>query len=225
MILESRNVSKVYGSGRNQVLAVRNVSLGIAAGEAVALMGPSGSGKTTLLRMLGLLGRPTEGGVLVDGDEVGDGEGRRAQLRNKFFGYVDQDLAIIENENVERNVVVPLEYARPRPGRAERRSRTRQVLDQVGLGWALRKNASHLSMGERQRVAIARALINNPVVVLADEPTAALDGETASEVVGLILSIKERGAAVLVATHDERVSERCDRVVRMVDGGLVAGAG
>jgi putative ABC transport system ATP-binding protein len=202
-------------------MAVRSVSLSIAAGEAVALMGPSGSGKSTLLRVLGLVSRPMEGSVLINGAEVEGDERRRAQLRNEFLGYVHQDFAIIENETVERNVMIPLEYANPRPGRQERRSRTRMVLDQVDLGWALKKNASKLSMGERQRVAIARALVNDPVVVLADEPTAALDAETAQEVMTLILSIKERGASVLFATHDERVAKRCDRIVRMVDGRLV----
>ncbi|HOB43990.1 MAG: ABC transporter ATP-binding protein [Dethiobacteria bacterium] len=212
-VLTACNVSKIYGYGRTQVVAIHNVSLDITAGEAVALMGPSGSGKSTLLKVLGLISRPTEGSVHIQGTEAGGNERCRAQLRNKFFGFVHQDFAIIENETVERNVMIPLEYANPRPGRQERRSRIQTMLDQVNLGWALKKNASRLSMGERQRVAIARALVNDPVVVLADEPTAALDGATAQEVMTLILSIKERGASVLVATHDDRVAKRCDRVV------------
>ena len=212
-VLTACNVSKVYGYGRTRVVAVRSVSLDIATGEAIALMGPSGSGKSTLLRMLGLISQPTEGSVLVQGAEVGDSDRRRAQLRNKFFGFVHQDFAIIENDTVERNVMIPLEYVNPRPGRHERRSRIQAVLDQVNIGWALKKNASHLSMGEQQRVAVARALVNDPVVVLADEPTAALDGVTAQEVMTLILSIKERGASVLVATHDDRVAKRCDRAI------------
>ncbi|HCC33189.1 MAG TPA: ABC transporter ATP-binding protein [Clostridiales bacterium] len=222
-LLESHNVSKVYPSGPIRVTAVRDVSLSIAEGEAVGLMGPSGSGKTTLLKLLGLLSRATRGSVFVRGEEVGGSEHRRARLRNQFFGYVHQDFAIIENETVERNVLIPLEYARPRPAWRECRSRTQMVLDQVGIGWARKRNPSKLSMGERQRVAIARALVNNPVVVLADEPTAALDGVTAEEVMTLILSIKDRGASVLIATHDDRVARRCDRIVRIVDGSLVTG--
>lgn len=144
-VLTVCNISKVYGSGRTQVIAVRNVSLSIAAGEAVALMGPSGSGKSTVFIVLGLIIRPTKGSVLIQGAEVGEDERRRAQLRNKFFGYVHQDFAIIENETVERNVMIPLEYANARPSRQERRSRIRMVLDQVDLGWALKKNASQLS--------------------------------------------------------------------------------
>jgi len=222
-LLECHNVSKVYANGPIQVTAVRDVSLSIAEGEAVGLMGPSGSGKTTLLKLLGLLSRATRGSVFVRGEEVGASEHRRARLRNQFFGYVPQDFAIIENETVERNVLIPLEYARPRPAWRECRSRTQMVLDQVGMGWARKMNPSKLSMGERQRVAIARALVNNPVVVLADEPTAALDGVTAEEVMTLILSIKDRGASVLIATHDDRVARRCDRIVRIVDGSLVTG--
>jgi len=225
VVLESRNLSKVYGRGRTQVMAARDVSLSIAAGEAVALMGPSGSGKTTLLNVLGLLSQPTEGSVLIQGAEVGCSQHDRARLRNEFFGYLHQDLAIIDGETAERNVMIPLEYARPRPRRQERESRTQMALEQVALGWALHENASRLSMGERQRVAIARALVNNPTVVLADEPTSALDSETAQQVVALILSIRERGAAVLIATHDDRVSRRCDRVLRMVDGRLITSDG
>lgn len=222
-ILEASNVSKVYGRDSRQVMALGNVYLSISAGESVALMGPSGSGKSTLLSVLGLISRPTEGSVIIQGQEAGDSEYLRARLRNKFFGYVHQEFAIIENETVDRNVMIPLQYANPKPSRQERQSRIRLALEEVGLGWALKKNASQLSGGERQRVAIARALVNDPVVVLADEPTAALDSKTAQDVMTLILSIKARGASVLVATHDDRVAKRCDRIVRMVDGRLVAG--
>lgn len=222
-ILEASNVSKVYGRDGNEVMALGNVYLSMSAGESVALMGPSGSGKSTLLSVLGLISRPAEGSVIIQGQEAGDSEYLRARLRNKFFGYVHQEFAIIENETVDRNVMIPLQYADPKPSRQERQSRTLLALEEVGLGWALKKNASELSGGERQRVAIARALVNNPVVVLADEPTAALDSKTAQDVMTLILSIKERGASVLIATHDDRVAQRCDRIVRMVDGRLVAG--
>ncbi len=220
-VLEARNVSKVYGSGPVQVVALRNVCMSLFAGECVALMGPSGSGKSTLLSILGLIRRPTNGYVLVQGKKVGEDERSRARLRNQFFGYIHQEFAIIENESVEENVAIPLQYARVRLSRRERRERVRQVLEQVGLAWALHKNASHLSGGERQRVAIARALINHPVVLLADEPTAALDGKAAQEIIQLLLSVRERGASVLIATHDERIAKRCDRVLHILDGQLV----
>lgn len=219
-ILEARNVTKIFGNGRVQVVALKNVCMSLFAGECVALMGPSGSGKSTLLSILGLISRPTEGHVLVQGEKVGDDERSRAWLRNRFFGYVHQEFAIIENESVARNVMIPLQYANPRIKRQEYRHKVEQVLEQVGLAWAFNENASHLSGGERQRVAIARALINEPTVILADEPTAALDGNSAQEVMQLFLSIRERGASVLIATHDDRVAKKCDRILHIVDGYL-----
>ena len=223
-LLEARNISKVYGSGRLRVVALQDASLGIFAGECVALMGPSGSGKSTLLSILGLMSRPTGGEVLVQGSVVGSDERSRARLRNQFFGYIHQEFAIIENESVEKNVVIPLQYAPDKIKRQARREKVQQILAQVGLAWALRKNTSHLSGGERQRVAIARALINEPSVILADEPTAALDGHTAQEIMQLLLSVKKRGASVLVATHDERIVKQCDRVLYIVDGRLSGGS-
>lgn len=222
-VLEALELSKVYGNGRTQVIALKNVCLSLLEGECVAIMGPSGSGKSTLLSILGLLSRPTEGYVLVKGEPVDNGERSRARLRNQFFGYIHQEFAIIENESVERNVMIPLQYANIKPTRQERQSRILQVLEQVDLAWALHKNASHLSGGERQRVAIARALINNPSVILADEPTAALDGNSAKEIMQLLLSLRERGGSILIATHDERVAKQCDRVLYIVDGELVSG--
>jgi len=194
-LLQSRTVSKIYGNGRTRIVAAQNIGIDISAGEAVALMGPSGSGKSTLLNILGLISFPNEGKVLIHEKEATANERHRARLRNEFFGYVQQDLAIIENESVELNVMIPLQYAQPRPRREIRRSRVRNVLEQVKLDWALKKNASELSTGERQRVAIARAMINNPLVVLADEPTAALDSVTAQDIISMILSVRERGAS------------------------------
>ena len=221
-ILEARNVTKIYGNGHMRVVALKDVYMNIWAGECVALMGPSGSGKSTLLSILGLISRPTDGHVLVQGKTVDDDERSRARYRNQFFGYVHQEFAIIENESVEKNVIIPLQYADVRLKRQECRNRVRQVLEQVDLAWALGKNASNLSGGERQRVAIARALINNPAVILADEPTAALDGNSAQEIMQLFLSFRERGASVLIATHDERLVKQCDRVLHIIDG-LLAG--
>jgi ABC-type lipoprotein export system ATPase subunit len=164
--------------------------------------------------------RTDTGEVRLNGVPVPTAERRRAQVRNKVFGYVPQDYAIVDNESAERNASIPLEYASPRVGRRDRRARTLAALDAVGLAWAARTKTARLSGGERQRVAIARALLNEPSVVLADEPSAALDGATAHEVVTLLLAVRERGAAVLIATHDPRIAERCDRVVRMADGRL-----
>lgn len=219
-VLEAHKLSKVYGNGHTQVVALKNVCMSIFEGECVAVMGPSGSGKSTLLSILGLISRPTDGYVLVQGKPVEKDERSRARLRNQFFGYIHQEFAVIENESVASNVMIPLQYADAKLKRQERQKRVQQVLEQVGLAWAMYKNVSHLSGGERQRVAIARALINNPSVILADEPTAALDGGSTEEVMQLLLSFRERGASILVATHDERVVKKCDRILHIVDGRL-----
>lgn len=219
-LLEACNLSKIYGNGRNQVVALKDVCMSVFPGECLALMGPSGSGKSTLLSILGLISRPSGGYVLVQEKPVDDHERSRARLRNEFFGYIHQEFAVIENESVERNVIIPLQYARIRLSGQERRKRALQVLEQLDLAWALHKNVSFLSGGERQRVAIARALINNPSGILADEPTAALDGSSAEEVVQLLLSFRDRGGFVLIATHDERVAKKCDRILHIVDGHL-----
>lgn len=224
-ILEARNISKVYGRDRTQVTALEKVFLRLNAGECVILMGASGSGKSTLLNILGLISKPTRGHILIQGREISERDRNRARLRNEYFGYIHQDYAIIENETVESNVMIPLQYARPLPGRKERKNRVLEALEKVGLDWALKKKPSELSGGERQRVAIARALVNNPDVILADEPTAALDSETAQTVMSHILSFKEKGAAVLVATHDDKVAKLGDRILRINDGQLITSKG
>lgn len=221
VLLQACKVSKVYGGKRLRTEALREVDLTIAAGEAVALMGPSGCGKSTLLGVLGLMIRPTSGRLLVGEAEVTGDERRRARWRNEMFGYVHQDFAIVDDESVEQNVMIPLEYASPRIGRKDRRARALEAITQVGLEWAVRTKASHLSGGERQRVAIARSLVNKPSLVLADEPTAALDSGTAQDIITLLLAVRERNASVLVGTHDPRVADRCDRIIRMQDGYLL----
>ncbi|ASU77610.1 ABC transporter ATP-binding protein [Actinopolyspora erythraea] len=222
VLLRASGLSKTYGQGRLRVEALRGVSLSVEPGEAVALMGPSGCGKSTLLNLLGLTLPVTSGELVVGGEPAPTRERERARLRNEFFGYLHQEFAIVESDTVAANVTIPLEYARPRVGRRQRLERARRVVESVGLGWALRRRAAELSGGERQRVAIARALVNEPSLVIADEPTAALDLATAGEIVTLLLSMRQLGASVLVATHDPRVAERCDRVVGMADGRLVA---
>jgi len=134
---------------------------------------------------------------------------------------VHQDFAIIDDETVQQNATIPLEYASPRVRRNARRGRAGEAINQVGLEWAVHKRASHLSQGERQRVAIARSLVNQPDLMLADEPTAALDSVTAQEIITLLLAVRQGGASVLLATHDQRVADRCDRIVRIRDGYLL----
>ncbi|NYH80585.1 putative ABC transport system ATP-binding protein [Actinopolyspora biskrensis] len=219
-LLQASGLSKTYGQGRLRVEALHEVSLSIESGEAVALMGPSGCGKSTLLSLLGLTLPATSGELVVNGALAPARERHRARLRNAFFGYLHQEFAIVEDDSVANNVTIPLEYARPRISRRQRRERARRALNDVGLEWALHRKASELSGGERQRVAIARALTNEPHVVIADEPTAALDVATAREIVTLLLSMREQGTSILMATHDPRVADRCDRLIGMEDGHL-----
>ncbi|MDO4888268.1 MAG: ABC transporter ATP-binding protein [Actinomycetaceae bacterium] len=227
-LLALTSATKDYG----KVRALDDVSIAIQAGEAVAIMGPSGCGKSTLLRIMGLMLTPSSGrldvGATTAIDLPASGRGGRnasaadkARLRNEFFGFVHQDYAIVDDETVEANISIPLEYARPRIKKDERRRRAASAAQQVGMAKAMGKAAGKLSGGERQRVAIARAIANGPRVILADEPTAALDGATARSVIGALLERRAEGTAVVLATHDPRVAERCDRVVQLLDGRLV----
>ncbi len=218
LLLEATDLHHVYGDGQTRVVSLNGVNVAVRRGEALAVMGPSGCGKSTLLGVLGLTIRPERGVVKIEGRAVDQHERGRARLRNEFFGYLHQDLAIVEDEPAARNVAIPLEYARPRPRRRERSERVGRALADVGLEGARGRKAGRLSGGEKQRVALARALVNRPRVILADEPTAALDRSTGERIVGLLLAVRERDAAVMIATHDPRVADRCDRVVTMLDG-------
>lgn len=220
ILIDVQTLTKVYGRGRSEVVALREISFALAAGEVVAVMGPSGCGKSTLLKLLGLLSRPTTGSIRYAGEESSERERWRARMRNEFIGYVHQDHAAIPYETALANVRIPLEYRRERPTRRRQVSAAMTALERVGLEGLAKRKASELSGGERQRVGIARAMINQPRLLLADEPTAALDSDNARQIVDLIRSETSSGSASLIATHDPRVSERCDRVIRLEDGRL-----
>lgn len=222
ILLEVQKLTKVHGRGHLEVTALKDVSFTLAAGELVAVMGPSGCGKSTLLKLIGLLSTPTSGTVRYAGQVAPKTERERARMRNEFVGYVHQDYAVIPYETALANARIPLEYARPRLSRRRQVAAAKEVLEGVGLGWAAGRKASQLSGGERQRVGIARAMINHPRLLLADEPTAALDSENAGQMVRLLKTLADTGSAVLVATHDPRVSEQCDLVIQLQDGGLVS---
>ncbi|WP_315552273.1 ABC transporter ATP-binding protein [Microbacterium aurum] len=222
ILLEVQKLTKVHGRGHLEVTALKDVSFTLAAGELVAVMGPSGCGKSTLLKLISLLSTPTSGTVRYAGQVAPKTERERARIRNEFVGYVHQDYAVIPYETALANARIPLEYARPRLSRRRQVAAAKEVLEGVGLGWAAGRKASQLSGGERQRVGIARAMINHPRLLLADEPTAALDSENAGQMVRLLKTLAATGSAVLVATHDPRVSEQCDLVIQLQDGGLVS---
>lgn len=219
-LLECYEIVKRLGSDDQQTVAVDHASFHVLEGEAIALVGPSGGGKSTLLSLLGLMLDPSSGLLEVNGVAAPETDAARALMRNDYFGYVHQNYAVVPAQSALWNTSIPLDYARPRVTKSERRKRASAVLAQVGLGDKAQRQAGGLSGGERQRVAIARSLVNNPRVVLADEPTASLDSATGLGVINLLLAMRSRGGAVVIATHDPRVADRCDRVVAIRDGRL-----
>lgn len=222
-IVELMNVSKSYKIGRGGAVteALRDVTLSVGDGQVLAIMGASGSGKSTLLSVLGLIQRPNSGEVYIRGLRVEANQLVRARRRNECFGYVHQEFGLIETESVARNVAIPLEYARKHVSRKLSRLRVAVVLEELGMAWAIDRRVSDLSGGERQRVALARALVNNPDVILADEPTGSLDSTNATAVMDCLMGVRGAGATVVIATHDRGVASRCDRIVAMKDGQIV----
>jgi putative ABC transport system ATP-binding protein len=217
-LVEAAGLSRNYRLGASTVPALRGVTLTIRAGEFVALQGPSGSGKTTLLNLLGLLDRPDEGTIRIQGTEGESlSENARSDLRRDRFGFVFQTFNLIPVLSAEENVAYPMVIAGVEPG--ERRERARELLAAVGLADKHGVRPDLLSGGQRQRVAVARALANRPAIVFADEPTANLDSHTAEEILDLMRRINEESSvAFLFATHDPRVVARAKRVVLLHDG-------
>ena len=220
-VVAARNLCKTYQLGEQQVHALRDVSFEIHRGEFVAIMGPSGSGKSTLMNMIGALDVPTSGQLAIDGTDIGSlSRDELAALRNHTIGFVFQQFNLLARTSALDNVKLPLTYSRPRV--ADPEAIARRCLEQVGLGARMDHVPSQLSGGQQQRVAIARALVNSPSLILADEPTGALDSATSLEILQLFESLNAQGMTIIMVTHD--VAAHARRLLRVRDGKLVEDA-
>ena len=220
-LVDMQNISKVYQMGETKVHALNGVSLSIEAGEYVAIVGTSGSGKSTLMNIIGLLDSPTEGVFAVRGQRASGLTGRQmADLRNREIGFVFQQFNLLARTPAWRQVELPLFYANV--ARSASRKRALEALAQVGLDERADHKPDELSGGQQQRVAIARALVNRPSLLLADEPTGALDTRTGEEVMALFEKLHEEGLTLVIITHDQEIAERAHRVITMRDGVIVS---
>lgn len=216
-VIETRALTKVFGVNGNAVHALRGIDLEVARGEFVALVGPSGSGKSTLMAILGCLDSPSAGTYALDGHAVeGLSGGALARIRNEKVGFVFQTYNLLPKATVARNVELPMLYAGV--GGRERRERALELLEKVGIPEKANRLPSELSGGQRQRVAIARALANRPALLLADEPTGALDSKTGAEVLGLFQELHRQGNTVVLVTHDASIAALAGRRVELWDG-------
>lgn len=219
-VLQTVDVSKCYRLEGVEVNALRDVSLAVRRGEMLSIMGPSGSGKSTLMHIIGLLDRPTVGSVILEGKEVSQLEPNQlAALRNKRIGFVFQSFNLLSRTGAIDNVELPLVYGGV--SGAERKLRARAALERVGLGDRLHHRPNQLSGGQQQRVAIARALVNEPSIVLADEPTGNLDSRSGVEVMAVLQELHAQGITVVLVSHDDRVSRHAERIVQIMDGRIV----
>lgn len=216
-IISLKNIARSYTIGSETIYALRSVTLEINKGEYVALMGPSGSGKSTLMNMLGCLDTPSGGEYVLNGKSVAQMlDNDLAEVRNKEIGFVFQTFNLLPRSTALENVMLPLVYAGMK--KEDRVTRATQVLEQVGLGNRIHHKPNELSGGQRQRVAVARALVNNPSIILADEPTGNLDSKTSVEIMGLFEEIHKKGNTIILVTHEEDIAQHAHRIVRLKDG-------
>ena len=216
-VITAEGLTKVYKMGNVEVQALRGLSLTIDKGEVVAIVGPSGSGKTTLMNLLGCLDRPTSGKYILDGEHVSNlKDDQLADIRNRKVGFIFQAFNLLSRSTALSNVELPLRYSGVSAGRKER---ARQALVSVGLQDRINHRPYELSGGQQQRVAIARALVNNPAIIMADEPTGNLDSKVGQEIINLLLELNRKsGTTLIIVTHDPKVAAQAQRVIRVRDG-------
>ena len=218
-MIEISNLSKTYKTGETTFAALENVSLKIQKGECVAILGPSGSGKSTLMHLIGGLDQPTSGTIVVDGQNLGELNGKQlARYRNEKVGFVFQFFNLLQGTNSLNNVILPLIYTRKK---INRKLKAVDLLSEVGLKEKLYNKPNQLSGGEQQRVSIARALVNDPEIILADEPTGNLDSKTGESIFRILKELNSKGKTVILVTHDNFLAEKTDRIVKLSDGRLV----
>jgi len=217
-VIEVKGLSKRYVMGDQVVNALKDVDLTIDQGEFVAIMGPSGSGKSTFMNLIGCLDRPTAGEYLLDGKNVAQmNDNQLADVRNTYIGFVFQNFNLLPRTSAIKNVELPLMYA----GVRNRAERAQKALEIVGLGQRVHHKPSELSGGQQQRVAIARAIVNNPVLILGDEPTGNLDTRTSEEIMSVFQDLNSEGKTVVIVTHEEDIARHCKRIIRFRDGKIL----
>jgi putative ABC transport system ATP-binding protein len=218
-MIDLQDLTKVYRMGETEVRALDGVSLNIDAGEWTAIMGPSGSGKSTLMNIIGCLDQPTSGSYRLDGLEVARmNDQALAAVRNRKIGFVFQTFNLLARTSALDNVELPMVYA----GRGDRRARAIEALERVGLGDRMRHHPNELSGGQQQRVAIGRAMVNNPSIILADEPTGNLDSKSGAEIIEVLHQLHEQGLTIVMVTHDPDIAHECQRIVHIHDGEITA---
>lgn len=220
MLLELKNIYKNYNQGNMEVPVLKDINLTVEEGEYIAIMGPSGSGKSTLMNIIGCIDTPTSGEYLLDGSVINNYKDKElSEIRNKKIGFVFQNFNLLPRLSAMDNVALPLQYAKV--GKKQRKDMCKKVIAMVGLEDRMNFKPTQLSGGQKQRVAIARAMVNNPRILLADEPTGALDSKSGKQVMDLFDKLHEEGVTIIMITHADEIASRAKRVIKIIDGELL----